>query len=221
MRCVIFDLDGTLADTSGDLIASANYCFNSLGYGDVLDPVSDAGTALRGGRAMLNLGFARIKPDYDQTDVDAQYPVLLQAYGDAINVHTKLYDGAVEGVEALKTAGYAVGVCTNKPSGLAETLLKKLGVRDLFGSMIGADTLPVRKPDPAPYIAAVEQAGGDVKMSYLVGDTITDRKTAEAADVPCALVTFGPDGQAVSALKPEALLHSYTDLMQVTKELIG
>ncbi|MEM5475951.1 HAD-IA family hydrolase [Pacificibacter sp. AS14] len=221
MRCVIFDLDGTLADTSGDLIASANYCFKSLGYGDVLDAISDAGTALRGGRAMLDLGFARVKPDYDQTDVDAQYPVLLQAYADAIDVHTKLYDGAVEGVEALKSSGYAVGICTNKPAGLAESLLQKLGVRDLFDSMIGADTLPVRKPDPAPYVAAVEQAGGFVAQSYLIGDTITDRKTAQAANVPCALVTFGPDGQAVKALKPEALLHSYGDLMAVTKDLIG
>lgn len=221
MRCVIFDLDGTLADTSADLIASANYCFNALGYGDVLDPVADASTAFHGGRAMLNLGFGRVKPDYDQTDIDAQYPVLLQAYGDAIDVHTKLYDGAVEAIEGLKSAGYAVGVCTNKPSGLAENLLQKLGVRDLFASMIGADTLPVRKPDPAPYVAAVEQAGGHLGQSYLIGDTITDRKTAQAAGVPCVLVTFGPDGQAVRALEPEALLHSYGELMGVTKELIG
>ncbi|RPE71082.1 phosphoglycolate phosphatase [Pacificibacter maritimus] len=221
MRCVIFDLDGTLADTSADLIASANYCFNALGYGDVLDPIKDASTAFHGGRAMLNLGFGRVKPDFDQTDIDTQYPVLLQAYGDAINVHTKLYDGAVEAIEGLKSAGYAVGVCTNKPSGLAENLLQKLGVRDLFASMIGADTLPVRKPDPAPYEAAVEQAGGTLAMSYLVGDTITDRKTAAAAGVPCALVTFGPDGEAVRALKPEALLSSYADLARVTKELIG
>ncbi len=221
MRCVIFDLDGTLADTSADLIASANYCFNALGYGDILDPIADSSTAFHGGRAMLNLGFGRVKPDYDQSDIDAQYPVLLRAYGDAIDVHTKLYDGAVEAIEGLKSSGYAVGVCTNKPSGLAETLLKKLGVRDMFASMIGADTLPVRKPDPAPYIAAVEQAGGQLKMSYLIGDTITDRKTAQAAGVPCALVTFGPDGHAVKALEPEALLHGYKDLAQVTKDLIG
>ena len=87
--------------------------------------------------------------------------------------------------------------------------------------MIGADTLPVRKPDPAPYVAAVEQTGGHLAQSYLIGDTITDRKTAQAAGVPCVLVTFGPDGQAVRALEPEALLHSYAELMGVTKELIG
>lgn len=221
MRCVVFDLDGTLADTSADLIASANSCFISLGYGAVLDPIADASTAFHGGRAMLNLGFGRIKPNYDQSDVDAQYPNLLEAYGDAIDVHTMLYDGAVEAIEALKRTGYAVSVCTNKPEGLADRLLTRLGVRDLFGAMIGADTFPVRKPDPIPYIAAVEGAGGVVAQSYLIGDTITDRKTAQAAGVPCALVTFGPDGEAVRALDPEALLHGYGDLARVTKELIG
>ncbi|MEL6519037.1 MAG: HAD-IA family hydrolase, partial [Pseudomonadota bacterium] len=205
MRTVIFDLDGTLADTSGDLIAAANACFRDLGHGDLLDPVADAGTAFRGGRAMLTLGFSRLGVE-DAGAVDAQYPRLLAAYGAAIDVHTRLYPGAVEAVRHLISEGYAVGVCTNKPEALAQTLLERLGVRDLFGALIGADTLPVRKPDPAPYVAAVEQAGGVVGQSVLIGDTVTDRKTGLAAGVPVVLVTFGPDGDGVAALEPEALL---------------
>lgn len=220
MRTVIFDLDGTLADTSGDLIAAANACFIGLGLGAMLDPVADQATAFRGGRAMLKLGFERAGPQYGQTDIDQQFPILLQAYGDAIDVHTRLYPGAVEAIERLRQAGTAVGVCTNKPEGLAETLLTRLGVRDLFGSMIGADTLPVRKPDPAPYVASVHQAGGDVARSILIGDTVTDRDTARAAGVPCALVTFGPDGRAVADLAPEALLDHYDALDQVVTQLL-
>ena len=61
-----------------------------------------------------------------------------------------------------------------------------------LASLIGADTLPVRKPDPEPFFEAVRRAGGDVKRSCLIGDTITDHKTARAAGVPSVLVTFGP-----------------------------
>jgi len=99
--------------------------------------------------------------------------------------------------------------------------MTRLGVRDLFGSLVGADTLPVRKPDPAPYRAAVERAGGAVAASVLIGDTVTDRDTARAAGVPCALVTFGPDGQAVARLQPEALLDGYEALAEVVSRLIG
>ena len=85
----------------------------------------------------------------------------------------------------------------------------------------GADTLPQRKPDPAPYIAAVERAGGAVGESVLIGDTVTDRDTARAAGVPVILVTFGPDGDGVAKLAPDALLHGYGDLLDVVKDVIG
>ena len=221
MRTVIFDLDGTLADTSGDLIAAANTCFDGLGLGALLDPVADQATAFKVGRAMLSLGFERAGPTYSPADVETQFPIFLQAYADAIDVQTTLYPGVVNAVERLRSGGVLVGVCTNKPEGLAETLLARLGVRGLFGSMIGADTLPTRKPDPAPYVASVQQAGGEVARSILIGDTITDRDTARAAGVPCALVTFGPDGRDVAELEPEALLDHYDHLDDVVVQLLG
>ena len=220
MRTVIFDLDGTLADTSADLIAAANACFRGLGAGDMLDPVADALTAFHGGRAMLRLGFSRLG-EGGEAEVDAQYPLLLAAYEDGIDRETRLYPGAVEAVEALRTAGYATGICTNKPERLAEVLMTRLGVRGLFGSLIGADTLPVRKPDPAPYRLSVERAGGRVESSILIGDTDTDRRTGRAAGVPVALVTFGPAGQGVADLAPEALVDDFIDLPRIVKGLIG
>lgn len=220
MRTVVFDLDGTLADTSADLVAAANACFRGLGHGDLLDPVADALTAFHGGRAMLRLGFSRLGLG-DDAMVDAQYPVLLAAYADGIDTHTRLYPGAVDAVEALRSAGYATAICTNKPEGLAETLMQRLGVRGLFGSLIGADTLPTRKPDVAPYLAAVRQAGGNPARSLLVGDTETDRKTAAAAGVPCILVSFGPEGAGIARLDPEAMLHSYADLPALADRLLG
>ncbi|MFT5341234.1 MAG: phosphoglycolate phosphatase [Paracoccaceae bacterium] len=220
MRTVIFDLDGTLADTSGDLIASANVCFRKMGLGDVLDPAHDAGIALRGGRMMLRRGLERVE-QFDAAVVDEYYPVLLEAYAQAIDVHTVLYPGAMEAVEALKTQGYGVGICTNKPEGLADLLLTRMGIRDAFGSLVGADTLPVRKPDPAPLQEAARRLGGDPARCVLIGDSDTDRNTARNAGVPSVLVTFGPSGADMAALKPEALLERFIDLPGVVRQLIG
>ena len=220
MRTVIFDLDGTLADTSRDLIEAANACFRALGLGDRLDPVADAGTAFRGAKAMLRLGFSRVGVE-DEMAIDAQFPLAIEHYRNGIDTHTFLYPGAMEAVERLRSRGYAVGICTNKPEGLAELLLGRLGVREAFGSLVGADTLPVRKPDPAPYLASVSRAGGDPARSLLIGDTVTDRDTARAAGVPVVLVTFGPDGDGVAELEPDGLLPDYAALPRIVEELIG
>lgn len=219
-RTVIFDLDGTLADTSGDLIAAANSCFRGLGLGDLLNPVTDAATALRGGRAMLSLGFSRVD-GFGVDDVNAQYAVLLEAYAQDIDTHTMLYPGAMDAIERLKSADYAIGIATNKPEGLAETLMTSLGVRDAFASLVGADTLPVRKPDPEHHFEAVRRAGGDIKRSLLVGDTATDRDTSRNAGVPSVLVTFGPGRDDVLTLNAEATIDSYDQLDDVVARLIG
>ncbi|MCE8507507.1 HAD-IA family hydrolase [Ruegeria pomeroyi] len=220
MRTVIFDLDGTLADTSGDLLAAANHCFRDMGLGDVLVPGQDAGIALRGGRMMLTRGLERAGA-YDAATVERYYPVLLEAYRGAIDHHSFLYPGAMEAVEDLRGLGYGVGICTNKPEALADLLLQRLGVRDAFAALIGADTLPVRKPDPEPLRAAARAAGGDPAACVLVGDSDTDRNTARAAGVPSILVTFGPSGADMAALEPEALLDRFEDLPQVVTRLIG
>lgn len=220
MATVVFDLDGTLADTSADLIAAANAVFRARGLGDLLDPARDQATAFRGGKAMLRLGYGRAGAGWGEADVEAGYRPLLDAYRDAIDVHTRLYPGAAEAVERLRGAGYRTAVCTNKPEALAETLLVRLGLREAFGALVGADTLPVRKPDPRPFALSVTRAGGDPARSVLIGDTETDRETARAAGVPCVLVTFGPDGGAVAALDPEALLDHYDALDAVVAPLL-
>jgi len=220
MASVIFDLDGTLADTSGDLLAAANTCFRAMGQGDVLVPGQDDGVALRGGKRMLETGLARLGHDDPDPVVAEYYPILLEAYAAAIAVHTRLYPGVMQAVADLKAVGYAIGICTNKPEALADQLLGELGVRDAFGALVGADTLPVRKPDPAPLAETVRRLGRDPAKSLLVGDSDTDRNTARAAGVPCVLVTFGPSGEDMAALSPEALIDSFADLVPTVARLM-
>jgi phosphoglycolate phosphatase len=219
MKSVIFDLDGTLADTSGDLIAAANACFQGLGHRDLLDPISDQEVAFNGGRAMLRLGYSRLDANWDEADIDAQYPNLLDYYADNIDVYTKLYQGVEPCLDRLSASGFALGICTNKPAGLAEILLNRLGIRDRFAAMLGADSLRVRKPDPEHLFATIRQLGGALDQSVLIGDTITDRKTAENANIPCVLVTFGPKSRDVVAMQPEALLDHYDELPDVLRKL--
>lgn len=220
---VVFDLDGTLADTAGDLIAAANAALSRRGLGDLLDPVRDAAIAFRGGRAMLRAGYGRagkdllIPPAAEEED----FPYLIEAYGASIAVHTRLYPGVEAALGQLSADGHILTVCTNKPEALADRLLRELGIRDAFAALIGADTLPVRKPDPRPYAAAVEQAGGSVARSFLVGDTETDRQTASAAGVPVALVSFGPEGRAIGRLAPDALLDDFRDLPQLARDWLA
>ncbi|WP_282602950.1 HAD-IA family hydrolase [Paracoccus sp. PARArs4] len=220
---VVFDLDGTLADTSGDLIAAANACFRGRGLGDLLDPVADALIAFHGGRAMLRAGYARAPQDVliPPEAEDQDFHRLLDHYGAAIAVHTRLYPGVEAALDRLAADGHILSVCTNKPAGLAEDLLHRLGIRDRFAAMIGADTLPVRKPDPRPYQAAVEQAGGTVTRSFLIGDTETDRKTAAAAGVRVALVSFGPEGAAIGRLAPDAMLDHFDALPDLARDWLA
>jgi phosphoglycolate phosphatase len=221
MKTVVFDLDGTLADTSGDLIAAANACFRDMDAGDLLDPVKDAGTALRGGRAMLRLGMDRMGRTADDPLIDEYYEALLYHYARDIDTHTQLYDGAMDAVIALKERGYIVAICTNKPEALARELLTRLGILDTFAAMLGADSLPVRKPDPEHLFETVRRAGGDPARCVLVGDSDTDRNTSKAAGVPSILVTFGPSGDDMVALTPEALLDRYSDLPDLVETLLG
>lgn len=220
---VVFDLDGTLADTAADLIAAANACFESRGLGRLLDPVADAGIAFHGGRAMLRAGYGRMPADTllppDAEEID--FPRLLAFYDDCLADSTRLYDGAEAAIEALAAEGYRLAVCTNKPLALAEKLLSALNVREHFTGMIGADSLPVRKPDPRPYAAAVEQAGGDVRHSFLLGDTETDVRTARAAGVRVALVGFGPEGAAISRLDPDHVLDGFAGLPALARSWLG
>lgn len=220
MRTVIFDLDGTLADTAADLVAAANACFAARGLGAPLDPVADAETAFRGGRAMLRLGWERIGGAAAEAAVDADYPRLLACYEAGIAGQTRLYPGVEDALDALATAGFALGICTNKPERLADLLLSALGVRGRFAALIGADTLPVRKPDPAAFHAAARGAGGPGARALLVGDTVTDRDTARAAGVPVILVGFGPAAPRLAALSPDAMLDDYADLPALADRLL-
>jgi len=220
MRVAVFDLDGTLADTSADLIAAANAALDETGFGAPLDAAGDRAHAFAGGRAMLRAGQARVAGAVDEAAVEAGYPRLLAHYAENIDRHTRSYDGVEAALDGLAAAGWGLAVCTNKPTDLAETLLARLGLRARFAAVLGADSLPVKKPDPRHLLEAIARAGGAPGRAVLVGDTATDRDAARAAGVACVLVSFGPEGPGIAALAPEALLDHFEALPGLLERLI-
>jgi phosphoglycolate phosphatase len=219
-RLAIFDFDGTLADTSADLIAAANAALAEAGAAAQLEARGDAALAFEGGRAMLRAGLARSGARWSEADVDRLYPELLARYEEGIAVHTRLYDGAEDALARLSAAGWALGICTNKPAALADRLLGLLGVRQRFAALLGADSLPVRKPDPRHLLETIARAGGVPSRAVLVGDNANDRAAAEAAAVPCVLVGFGPEGAGLARLAPQALFGHYRELPALLDGLV-
>jgi len=215
MRGAIFDLDGTLADTAGDLLAAANAALAARGL-SALDPVRHRLVAGRGGRAMIRAALAEGALDPDGAEgralTEALYPELLVAYEARIAEETALFEGAETCLAALAGAGWRLGVCTNKPERLARLLLDRLGVRDRFGAVLGADSLAVRKPDPEHFRETARRIGADPARSVMLGDTRTDLDTARAAGVPVILTGFGFADEPVHSLGADAVAEHYREI---------
>ncbi|RMF34375.1 MAG: HAD family hydrolase [Alphaproteobacteria bacterium] len=217
MRCAIFDLDGTIADTAADLILSAN---RTLGETALIDPARDRELAFHGGKAMLREGLRRRAETFDEARIEALYDSLLVHYRRDICLHTRPFPGLVEALDALEGAGWRFGICTNKPEALARALMAELALDHRFPVLVGPDTFAERKPHPLPFRETVRGLGGEVGRSLLIGDSRTDRDTARAAGVPVVLVTFGVLGRDVADLAPDGVLDDYADLPALLEALL-
>ena len=152
--------------------------------------------------------------------IEALYPRLLEHYRTGLCRETRLYPGVEAALDRLAAEDWILAVCTNKPIALAEALLAELGIAPRFRATLGADSLPVRKPDPQHLFETIARAGGRPEGAVLIGDTETDRETARRAGLPCILVGFGPEGAGVARLAPEAMLARYDDLPGLLEAMI-
>ena len=222
MRGAIFDLDGTLADTAGDLLAAANEAMAPHGL-PMLDPAADRAYAGRGGRPMIRRALALAGRPEDGPEerrlIEAIYPALLDAYEARIARETTLFAGVEACLALLQADGWRIGICTNKPERLALLLLTALGVHDRFAAVLGADTLHVRKPDPLHFTETARRIGADPARSVMIGDTLTDLETARRAGVPCVLTGFGFAAEPMDELAPDAVVAHFDELPPVLERL--
>ena len=205
---VAFDLDGTLADTAPDLAAALNHTLAALGRERV--PTESVRHLVgHGAKALLRKGLAATGEAPEEL-VEQGFPVFIDYYGRNICEGTRAYPDVEAALDRLVAQGVAVAMCTNKPEGLTHRLLDALGWSSRFEVIVGGDTLPVKKPDPAPLHEAIARAGGG--RAAFVGDSIIDADTARAARIPFVAVSFGFSDRPVEALGADAVIDSYADL---------
>ncbi len=187
---LVFDLDGTLVDTAGDIVATLNAIVRAEG----LPPVAfDAAVAMvgRGSRVLLESAFAANGRKLAPAELDDLTRRLLAHYDRHIVDTSRPFPGAEATLDRFAAAGWRLAVCTNKYEAPARKLLACLGLLDRFAAVTGQDTFGFSKPDPRHLTETIRLAGGEATRAVMVGDSPTDVNTAVAANVPVIAVAFG------------------------------
>jgi len=206
MARVVFDLDGTLVDSAPDLHAIANALLTAEGHAPIT--LTQARSYIGQGVAVF---VARMRADRGIPD-SAQAPLLagfLARYEAAVDL-TVLYPGVREALQTLRRQGHRMGLCTNKPMAPALALLRHLDLLGFFDKIIAGDSLPTRKPDPAPLIAAFDMGGHGPNL--YVGDSEVDAETAHRAGIPLLLYTQGYRATPIDALPHQAAFDHFASL---------
>ncbi len=188
IRTVLFDLDGTLADTAPDLAHALNtvrlaHDLPALSFETIRPVVS------HGGRALIQLGFADIPES--EPEFEALRQELLQIYHGNIASHTVLFPGMSELLEQLEQRGHRWGVVTNKPGWLTDPLMEALQLKQRADCIVSGDTLAQRKPDPAPLLHACELCGSQAGECLYVGDAERDIDAGRRAGMQTLVALFG------------------------------
>jgi len=208
MLTIVFDLDGTLIDTAPDLIDALN--FTLAGHALPKVPYAQARSLIGGGahgRALILEGRRTAA-----SDVDALYASFVAHYGEHIADRSRPFPELEPVLDRLAQAGHRLAVCTNKLEWLSKRLLEALQLDDRFAAICGPDTFGIYKPDPRMFRATVLKAGGQPHRAIMVGDSITDIRTARAANVPIVAVDFGYTDVPVATLGPDRVISAFGEL---------
>ncbi|MCH8202418.1 MAG: phosphoglycolate phosphatase [Proteobacteria bacterium] len=210
---IILDLDGTLVDTAPDLTSALNHVLASAGREAVaLEEVRHM--VGFGARAMIFKGLDHTGGRLPEVQIEFLHRRFLDYYKHNICAYSLPYPGAVAILEAFKAAGKALGICTNKPTALAEQLLEELGLDDYFGAVVGGDAVTASKPDPEHLAAVIDSLEGRRKTSLFIGDSEVDLLAGQALGVPVFLMTHGYSQHSLNGLGADLLLDNFNELLE-------
>ena len=216
-RAVLFDLDGTLADTAPDLAAAVNWMRTERG----LEPTPYAilrPTASAGARGMIGAAFGLAPGDAGYDELRLEW---FERYQSNMAVHSTLFDGIPDLLEGLAAAGMAWGIVTNKPARFTDPLVPQIGLAHA-GCVISGDTTPHAKPHPAPLLEAARRLDLDPAHCWYVGDDQRDIEAGRTAGMITVACNWGYCGSIDPATwGADYLLDTPHQLLQTLRELAG
>jgi phosphoglycolate phosphatase len=213
---LIFDLDGTLADTAPDLLGATNAVLAARGR-PMLDLAHLRHMVGFGARALILQAMEASGAPVAEAEIPALVEIFLDHYRAHIADGTRLFPGVPQTLAALKARGARLGVLTNKPQELTDPLLPLLGLDGVFAAVYGAGRKPYTKPDPRIFHEVVADCGG--APGVMIGDSITDLNTARAAGAPCILFSYGFTPVPAAELGADLVLDDFAALPEALVQL--
>ena len=219
---LIFDLDGTLADTSPDLLGATNAVLTARGR-PRLDLDHLRHMVGFGAVALITQAMEASGAPVTREEIPPLIEIFLDHYRSHIADGTRLFPQVAETLTALKKDGARLGVLTNKPQELTDLLLPRLGLEDVFTAVYGAGKKPYTKPDPRIFQDVVTDLSGPGLLgssaAAMIGDSITDLNTARAARAPCILMSYGFTPVPAAQLGADVVLDDFGQLPQALRDL--
>ena len=210
---LIFDLDGTLIDSSVDLAISMNATRAHVGM-PPLDPALIFSFVGNGAATLVRRALGSSAPE---DLVQNALAFFLKFYRAHALEHTKLYPGVGEAVKTLAAEGHTLAVLTNKPVRISADIMKELELGDLFLRVYGGDSFPQKKPDPIGITTLQQEACTGADDTLMIGDSGVDVQTARNAGVRSCGVMWGFQPEAFETIAPDHLVHSAQDLLTMVR----
>ena len=214
-KVIIFDLDGTLIDSSPDLALAINHMLKKLNRETFsLEEIhhwvgNGAETLVR--RALS--GSATISDEIDEDEFKKALDIFLKFYAKNLAVATVTYPHVPSTLSKLKAHGYQLAIVTNKPFDFVAPILKKLKLEEYFELYLGGDSLKEKKPNPAPLLYVCNKLNVSVEESVMVGDSKNDILAAQACQMQSIGVTYGYNyGEPIATYNPDVYLSDFSEI---------
>jgi phosphoglycolate phosphatase len=217
---VIYDLDGTLIDSAKDMQLAVSHVLADHG----LPPVTEDDVRIfmgQGSKVTMAKAFAKHGKALDGAALSAATAEFVRYYEADPVSHTVAFDGVAQVVAHFARLGLRQGVCTNKFEKPSRMILEHLNLMPPIADVAGADTFPVRKPDPRHILMLVERMGGSSARTVMIGDSIHDVEAAHGAGLPAVLVSWGYTVRPASELGAEAVIQQFDALPEALKQIAG